>query len=211
MPNTQLQLRRGTTAEHAVFTGALGELTVNTTTKRLHLHDGTTAGGAPLPAVADLSNLVTTSGLTSTLAPYALTANVHNVPAGGSTGQVLAKSSATDYALTWVAPNLATVQDRTFASATYTLQLGDSYIRVKWNSGAAVVQIPNDSTVNFPIGTQITIFWNDANSVQITNASGVGIYAPDPAPYNLRKPGSSVTITKVAANSWDLAGDMKLA
>ena len=41
----QLQLRRGTTSEHATFTGAAGEVTVNTTTNGLVVHDGTTAGG----------------------------------------------------------------------------------------------------------------------------------------------------------------------
>ena len=41
----QLQLRRGTSSEHATFTGAAGEVTVNTTTNGLVVHDGTTAGG----------------------------------------------------------------------------------------------------------------------------------------------------------------------
>ena len=42
---TQVQLRRGTTAEHASFTGAVAELTVDTTLNELVLHDGATAGG----------------------------------------------------------------------------------------------------------------------------------------------------------------------
>ena len=42
----QLQLRRGTTAENDAFTGAVGELTVDTTLNELRLHDGATAGGA---------------------------------------------------------------------------------------------------------------------------------------------------------------------
>lgn len=42
----QLQLRRGTTAENNAFTGAVGELTVDTTLDQLRLHDGVTAGGA---------------------------------------------------------------------------------------------------------------------------------------------------------------------
>jgi len=44
MPTT-LQLRRGTTAENAAFTGAAGELTVDTTTNGLIVHDGSTTGG----------------------------------------------------------------------------------------------------------------------------------------------------------------------
>lgn len=41
----RLQLRRGTQAQHVAFTGALGEVTVDTTRKALILHDGVTTGG----------------------------------------------------------------------------------------------------------------------------------------------------------------------
>ncbi|MDA9993075.1 hypothetical protein N9E09_00230 [bacterium] len=40
-----VKFRRGTTAEHASFTGAAGEVTVNTTTNQLVVHDGATVGG----------------------------------------------------------------------------------------------------------------------------------------------------------------------
>lgn len=42
---TQLQLRRGTTAENNAFTGAIGEVTVDTDTNALRVHDGSTTGG----------------------------------------------------------------------------------------------------------------------------------------------------------------------
>jgi hypothetical protein len=44
----QVQLRRGTAAEHAVFTGAIGELTIDTTNDVAIVHDGVTQGGIPL-------------------------------------------------------------------------------------------------------------------------------------------------------------------
>ena len=44
----QLQLRKGTATEHNTFTGANGEVTVDTTNKTLRVHDGTTAGGTQL-------------------------------------------------------------------------------------------------------------------------------------------------------------------
>lgn len=50
MSNTQLRLRRGTTAEHANFTGAQGELTVDTDKNALVLHDGATQGGKVIDA-----------------------------------------------------------------------------------------------------------------------------------------------------------------
>ena len=43
----QLQLRRGTTAQHATFTGAVGEVTIDTDKDVVVVHDGATAGGFP--------------------------------------------------------------------------------------------------------------------------------------------------------------------
>jgi hypothetical protein len=45
---TQVQWRGGSTAEHATFTGAAREVTVDTQKKTLVVHDGSTAGGEPL-------------------------------------------------------------------------------------------------------------------------------------------------------------------
>lgn len=45
---TQVQLRRGTTADTGGFTGAVGEVTVDTTKDTLVVHDGSQLGGYPL-------------------------------------------------------------------------------------------------------------------------------------------------------------------
>jgi hypothetical protein len=52
----QLQLRRGTTAQIAAFTGAQGEVIVDTDKDTLVVQDGVTAGGFPLASAADLDN-----------------------------------------------------------------------------------------------------------------------------------------------------------
>ena len=57
---TQLKLRRGTTAEHASFTGAEGEITLDTTKDTIVVHDNYTAGGRPLLR-EDLNNLANNS------------------------------------------------------------------------------------------------------------------------------------------------------
>lgn len=54
----QIQLRKGTTTEHNTFTGAVGEVTVDTTKKTLVLHDGVTAGGFPVAARANTDGSV---------------------------------------------------------------------------------------------------------------------------------------------------------
>ena len=41
----QIQIRRGTSAEHNNFTGAIGEITMDTTNNTLRVHDGVTPGG----------------------------------------------------------------------------------------------------------------------------------------------------------------------
>ena len=58
---TAVQHRRGTTAEHATFTGLEGEVTIDTTKDTAVIHDGVLAGGVPL-ARENLAN-VTPSGL----------------------------------------------------------------------------------------------------------------------------------------------------
>ena len=46
--STQIQRRRGTTAQHASFTGAIGETTIDTDKEVVVVHDGTQVGGYPL-------------------------------------------------------------------------------------------------------------------------------------------------------------------
>ena len=48
MPNYAVQRRRGTTAQHASFTGLVGELSVDTDKSVVVVHDGSTAGGRPM-------------------------------------------------------------------------------------------------------------------------------------------------------------------
>jgi hypothetical protein len=53
---TRIKFRRGTTAQHASFTGAAAEITVNTSKNTAVVHDGSTAGGFELLRF-DLDNL----------------------------------------------------------------------------------------------------------------------------------------------------------
>lgn len=72
----QLQLRRGTTAQHSTFTGAAGEVTVNTTLNSLVVHDGVTAGGHPLAIGVSVDSVLTktvTGGVTLTADEFAKT------------------------------------------------------------------------------------------------------------------------------------------
>ena len=58
MPNIQVRLRRGSATDHDTtsggFTGAEGEVTVDTTNDTLRVHDGSTAGGVRLAKYSEL-------------------------------------------------------------------------------------------------------------------------------------------------------------
>jgi len=64
---TQVQFRRGTTAEHSGFKGADGEVTVDTSLKTVVIHDAIQNGGYPLLR-QDGSNSLFERGATSSCA-----------------------------------------------------------------------------------------------------------------------------------------------
>ena len=61
---TQVQWRRGTTTQHNSFTGAAGEVTVDTTLDTLRVHDGSTAGGIRIAKFSE----ITTGDITAVVA-----------------------------------------------------------------------------------------------------------------------------------------------
>ena len=61
---TQVQWRRGTTTQHNSFTGAAGEVTVDTTLDTIRVHDGSTAGGIRLAKFSE----ITTGDITAVVA-----------------------------------------------------------------------------------------------------------------------------------------------
>ena len=78
--STQVQYRRGTNAQNLSFTGALAEITVDTTNGTLRVHDGITAGG---------SNIATVSYVTAQIG--ALSAN--SISSGTSNVQIPSSGS----------------------------------------------------------------------------------------------------------------------
>jgi RNase P/RNase MRP subunit p29 len=58
--STQIQRRRGTTSEHSTFTGAAGEITIDSTKNTVVVHDGSTQGGIPLAKESALASSVGT-------------------------------------------------------------------------------------------------------------------------------------------------------
>ena len=117
-----LQLRGGTTSEHSSFTGAVREVTVDTTKDTLVVHDGSTAAGFALARESVLTATATTAGNANTLATAALP------KAGGTvTGlvnmsdQIVQRPVLKDYAETKVAMSAHDVDLELGNVFTYTL------------------------------------------------------------------------------------------
>ena len=55
---TQVQYRRGTQAQNDAFTGALGEMTIDTTNGTMRVHNGVTAGGSNIATVAYVTSAI---------------------------------------------------------------------------------------------------------------------------------------------------------
>ena len=53
---TQVQFRRGTTTQNEAFTGAVGEISVDTTLDTVRVHDGSTGGGHRLAKYSDIES-----------------------------------------------------------------------------------------------------------------------------------------------------------
>jgi hypothetical protein len=91
--------------------------------------------------------------------------------------------------------------------AAYTLALTDANAVVRINNPAAnAVTVPTNSAVAFPIGTQITV--RQAGAGQTTIAAAAGVIVNSAATLALRAQHSTVSLLKVGADEWDLAGDV---
>jgi hypothetical protein len=93
----QLQLRRGTAVQVAAFTGAQGEVVVDTTNNRVVVHDGSTAGGFPHVRQSDAATLATLGIGTASDPTNPLSVTANNVlfnelsTGSGGTGDIRVK------------------------------------------------------------------------------------------------------------------------
>jgi hypothetical protein len=104
---------------------------------------------------------------------------------------------------TTYAPVLLTT---TTASVSYTLTLTDNYKVVEIsNASANTLTVPLNSSVAFPVGTQITIIQTGAGQTTITPAGGVTINSISSALKIMGQWGSA-TLIKRATDTWVAVG-----
>ena len=162
----RVQLRRGTTAQTNAFTGAVGEVTVDTNKKTVVVHDNATIGGFPVAARANANGTISlikkdgTSGgeinasglfnntLTSTNVDQALTAAqgkllydaVKNSIGGG------AEYTQANYASSRTLNTTYTKQETTLVTINATLNQTGTYLSV--NSGGLIGMSGSTSSTN---------------------------------------------------------------
>jgi len=149
----QLQVRRGTATQHQSFTGASGELTLNTSNNSLHIHDATHAGGYET-ARADLNNIILGSSLA--LGSGNISANGLTLSGSTSIGGSLTVTSSTALnqnlsvsGNTTIGGNLTVTGNITLNGTTETINstvttIVDPIIRIGTASGGGALS-SNDS------------------------------------------------------------------
>ena len=65
----EVKLRRGTSAEHGSFTGANGEITIDTTIMTLRVHDGVTSGGIRIARYDEVISAANLENVTTNIVP----------------------------------------------------------------------------------------------------------------------------------------------
>ena len=166
----QIQLRQGTTTEHNTFTGAVGEVTVDTTNKTLRVHDGSTVGGTRLATL--------TGGLVPTTQLPAATTSTQGAVVLNNT----LTSTSTDQALT--AAQGKVLGDRDFGT-------GQTWQDVTGSRAQSTNYINNTGKTIF-VNIYSTIYGDSAAEATLTvNGLVVG--------QNITRFGSAVKIAFVCA------------
>jgi len=158
-----LKLRRGTTSQHSSFTGAEGEVTVDTDKEVLVVHDGSTAGGHPM-AAQDMDNVPAGSILGTQLENSGVTAGQYG-------------SSSAIPIVTVDAQGLVTAASTTAIDST-TIANGSSSVSVA-NNGA----ITSNANHDFSAGIDVTgnvacdgIRMGDGDEIRLGNSDDLKLF-----------------------------------
>jgi len=93
------------------------------------------------------------------------------------------------------------------AGTSYALALADAQTWVEFTSASAVTAtVPENSTVAFPVGSEVVVYQSGAG--QVTIAAAIGVTIRKPASHNLSvaEQYGIVLLKKVAANIWVASG-----
>jgi len=160
------QRRRGTTAQHASFTGLNAELTVDTDKKTVVVHDGSTAGGFPLARAAGGTLADTTiRGIEEDI----------NVVASAATGTInfdVSTASIWYYTSNATANHTLNFRYSSSVSLNTALPVGDTITLVWLNTNGSTAYYPNTIQID---GTTVTP--KVPAAITAGNASSIDAYS----------------------------------
>ena len=205
-----LKLRRGTTTQHGSFTGAEGEVTVDTTKDTVVVHDGSTAGGHPV-AAEDMAN-VSSSDIVGRLAAGSI---AHAKLAGDAVdGDNIADDSVNSEHYVDGSIDAAHIADDAVTQAKIAdasvdearLQISNSptngYVLTAQSGNTGGLTWAEQSASGGAVGGgSDTIFWENGQTVTtnytITNNTNAGSFGPITI-------NSGITVTVGAGENWTI-------
>lgn len=155
--STQIQYRRGSSAQTASFTGALGEITVDTTNKVVVVHDGATLGG-----FAGVSTTASQTLTNKTLSSPVVTGTVTANGGVGSSGQYLESTGA---GVRW-----STVDATQIFSGTSSLAVISSGGNIRANIGGATIETISSGGIS--VTGNVTLSGNIVDTGALTVSTG---------------------------------------
>ena len=161
--STQVQYRRGTNAQNAAFTGALAEITVDTTNGTLRVHDGITAGGSN---IATVSYVTAQIGALSANSISSGTSSVSIIASGGNIRSNVAGSTVQTISagLVAITGDLSVTGNATLSGNILgdRIQNGTTTIDIQTPSGNANISVGGISNVAVFTTTGLTVASNIA-------------------------------------------------
>ena len=185
---TAVQLRRGTTTQNNAFTGALGEVSVDTTLDTIRVHDGSTQGGFEITSNAAAQTLTNKTLTAPTLTGTAVMATLDisgDVDVDGTLetdaltiGGVTLAETISDTVGAMVGSNTETGITVTYQDGDNTLDFALGAAQTTVNSILATdLIIGEDAQTAIDFGTADEIDFKVANAVRLTMTAGAIIPA----------------------------------
>lgn len=127
----------------------------------------------------------------------------------GTDGFLLTADSSQSTGVRWVRPGEVAISNTIVSSTSRTLQVSDAGTFIRMTStSSTLITIPNASSANLPIGSQVTVFQEGIGPVTFAAASGVTVRATPGL--RMRTQFSVATAFKIETNTWVLFGDLVL-
>jgi hypothetical protein len=159
--STVLKFRRGNTSTANAFTGAEGELFVDTSKDTLVVHDGVTLGGNPL---------ATESYVTTAISGKVDANSLSTVATSGSYTDLTDKpiipnlNSVDEITFVQSSDNLANITTGSLSIATASAQQLDSFNLSTYRSAKYTIQATSGSNIHT---TEYTLIHNDTNTFDV--------------------------------------------